>query len=310
MYARVLFATGDWERAASELSVAIREAGDSQAMVHGLALATLAELRLAEGRVEEAERLVAGFDGQGPAAAVQAAIQLARGEHAAAAATAARGLKAAASDRLTGALLAELCGEAEIALGRAGAAAARGRALATDGQALRCRTFVARGERLQGHAAGAGDPEAAHRHLDAALATFAAIGMPLEAARTRALLADALWHQHPELAVAEARAALETFEALGATRDADAAAALLRQLGVKAARAGPRGIGTLTKRESEVLALLREGLSNPEIAERLYVSRKTAEHHVARILSKLGVRSRAQAAAEAVRSRALESAGK
>jgi DNA-binding NarL/FixJ family response regulator len=134
--------------------------------------------------------------------------------------------------------------------------------------------------------------------------------MPLEAARTRALLAEALRRQHPELAVAEARAALEPLEALGATRDADAAAALLRELGVKAARAGPKGIGTLTKRESEVLALVGEGLSNPEIAERLFISRKTAEHHVARILSKLGVRSRAEAAAEAVRSRGLESAGK
>jgi DNA-binding NarL/FixJ family response regulator len=101
--------------------------------------------------------------------------------------------------------------------------------------------------------------------------------------------------------VAEARAALPVFEDLGAGGDADAAAALLRELGVKAARSGPKGLGTLTKREREVLALLGEGLSNPEIAERLYLSRKTVEHHVAAILSKLGARNRAEAAAEAVR---------
>jgi len=71
---------------------------------------------------------------------------------------------------------------------------------------------------------------------------------------------------------------------------------------VKAARTGPRNIGRLTKREQEVLALLGEGLSNPEIARRLFLSRKTVEHHVARILSKLGLRGRAEAAALAARS--------
>ena len=98
------------------------------------------------------------------------------------------------------------------------------------------------------------------------------------------------------MAAGEARAALSVFEDLGAGRDADAAAALLRAFGVRAARRGPKNIGRLTKREQEVLGLVGEGLSNPEIAERLFVSRKTAEHHVARILAKLGVRSRAEAA--------------
>ena len=104
-----------------------------------------------------------------------------------------------------------------------------------------------------------------------------------------------------EVAGAEARAALSVFEDLGAGRDADAAAALLRDLGVKAARTGPKNLGRLTKREQEVLALLGEGLSNPEIAGRLFLSRKTVEHHVARILSKLGLRGRAEAAALAAR---------
>jgi DNA-binding NarL/FixJ family response regulator len=90
---------------------------------------------------------------------------------------------------------------------------------------------------------------------------------------------------------------LWVFADLGAHRDADMAAALMRDLGIKAARPGPKNVGRLTKREQEVLALLGEGLSNPEIAERLFLSRKTVAHHVARILSKLRLRRRAEAAA-------------
>jgi len=91
--------------------------------------------------------------------------------------------------------------------------------------------------------------------------------------------------------------ALAVFEDLGAALDADAAAAWLRAAGAGAARRGPRGVALLTKREYDVLAVLAEGLPNPEIAARLYISRRTVEHHVASILSKLGVQDRTEAAA-------------
>ena len=110
----------------------------------------------------------------------------------------------------------------------------------------------------------------------------------------------ALAEERPELAIAEATTALDDLERLEAARDADAAAALVRSLGGPA-RTGPKGVGSLTQREAEVLDLLGHGLSNPEIGERLFISRKTVEHHVGRLLAKLGLRSRAEAAAYATR---------
>jgi DNA-binding NarL/FixJ family response regulator len=115
------------------------------------------------------------------------------------------------------------------------------------------------------------------------------------------MLAEVTRALEPQAAQAEAQIALTALEDLGAEREANAAAALLRDLGVKAARTGHKSVGILTKREIDVLTLLGQGMSNPEIAQRLYVSRKTVEHHVARVLSKLGLRNRAEAAAAAVR---------
>jgi DNA-binding NarL/FixJ family response regulator len=301
-YGSVLLATGDWDAAEAELKTALDRSRGALPPVHGLALATLAELRLAQGRLEEAERLLAGLDEQGRVALVRARIQLAREQPKLAAATAHRALDGIGDDQLASAELLEVIGEAEIVLGASARAAERGQRLAELGAELGCRTIEARGARIQGRASAAGvHSKTARRQLESALRMFMALGMPLETARTRFLIAQSVRALEPELAIAESRAALEAFEQLGAGGDADAAASFLRRLGVKAARTGPKGVGALTKREREVLSLLAEGLSNAEIAERLYVSRKTVQHHVAHILSKLGVRSRAEAAAEAVR---------
>jgi DNA-binding CsgD family transcriptional regulator len=301
-YGRVLFENGDWVAAEALLTEAISMSRGVFAAPHAFASGTLAELRHAQGRVEDAARVLRGVEGREEAAAAAALVHLAQGEPSVAAAVLRRRLATTSRDRLDVAAVIELLGEAEIALLDSDAAIERGRALVALGAVSNCDLIVAHGERLLGHALASTDVRAACAHLETALAAFVQAGIPYRAAQTRLLLARVLGQNDREVAGAEARAALAVFEDLGAGREADAAAALMRDLGVKAARTGPKNVGRLTRREQEVLVLLGEGLSNPEIAERLFLSRKTVEHHVARILSKLGLRGRAQAAALAARS--------
>jgi DNA-binding CsgD family transcriptional regulator len=100
-----------------------------------------------------------------------------------------------------------------------------------------------------------------------------------------------------------AEEAREQFEAIGAQAGVHRAEAVLRALGARLPRQ-ERGSGTLSPREIEVAELIAEGLSNPAIARRLYLSRPTVASHVAHILAKLGFSSRTQIAAWAAHRRA------
>jgi NarL family two-component system response regulator LiaR len=74
---------------------------------------------------------------------------------------------------------------------------------------------------------------------------------------------------------------------------------------IRAATRKPQVGHDLTPREREVLALMTEGFSNPDIAERLVVSRSTVKFHVSSILSKLGVSSRTEAVALTLQNKIL-----
>ena len=100
--------------------------------------------------------------------------------------------------------------------------------------------------------------------------------------------------------------ALETYERLGAQRDIARVDAALRTAGIRRgsrrARCRPElGWGSLTPAEETVARLAAEGLTNPQIGERLYVSRRTVQTHIAHVFVKLGISSRTLLGAEVAR---------
>lgn len=295
-YGSVLLATGHWVDAEREL-LAAAAVTTRNTDYFQLATARLAELRLRQGRREEAEAQLAQIPDSPAALLPLAQLHHLRGQNETAARLLVRRLgedglesieRSQALDLLVGCHLAD--GDAEAAAGAVQALAD----LAHTGT-----------ERVQAHrsfaearvalAAGASAEEA----LEQAMRLFSNCKLPYETARVRLVLASAL-SGTPEVAVAEAQGAFSTFERLGAVADADSAAGLIRSLG-GAARTGPKHAGVLTRREQEVLRLLGAGLSNPEIAERLFLSRKTVSHHVSNVLGKLGLRNRSEAALQAER---------
>jgi DNA-binding CsgD family transcriptional regulator len=129
-----------------------------------------------------------------------------------------------------------------------------------------------------------------------AAAWWRAAGCPYEAALALADSGDA----------SALRQSLDELQRLGAAPAAAIVASRLRSLGERGLPRGPRPAtrrnpAGLTARELDVLALVAQGLRNAEIAERLFLSEKTVDHHVSAILRKLEVRSRAEAARAAQR---------
>ncbi len=299
-YGAILVALGRWDEAEAELLDAIQTFERGYRGDRTFPLVRLAALRVRQGRYEEAERLLEGVEWHPVARRAAATIALARGDLRLAEELAQLCFEGSDPADAGCAPLLELLLEIQLAreeMDAAGATLARLETLASGAGDELVSAFAELGAGRMDAAAG---DDGAPAHLKQALEALATLNLPHEAARARLELARVLSSESPDAAASEAELAFATFERLGAARDADAAAALLRELGA-GRRAWPKGHGKLTKRESEVLPLVAAGLSNADIAERLYISRRTAEHHVASIISKLGLRNRAEAAAYAVR---------
>jgi DNA-binding CsgD family transcriptional regulator len=302
LYGSVLSAQGRWDDAEEALRAGLCITDGTCPGLHTRALTRLAALRVRQGRLEDAGRLLdrvaESGEEEAETAVSIAALLLARGDAAGASQRLVQRLADLAEHRAHLGVALDLLVDAHLARGdveAAEAAAARLAALAAGADSPRLDALAAGAHGRTGAARG---EAGASEHLRAALAAWTRLDLPFEAARTRYDLGRSLAAGGGNDAVDHLSRALAGFEQLGAVLEADRAAAALRALGVPA-RTGAKGVGLLTDRERQVLGLLAAGLSNPEIAERLHVSRKTVAHHVSHILTKLGLRNRAEAAAYA-----------
>jgi DNA-binding NarL/FixJ family response regulator len=148
--------------------------------------------------------------------------------------------------------------------------------------------------------------DAARRCFEDAVDFYFQSGAPFEVGRARIELARALERVgRIDAAVEEAHQAKTLLSELKAELEAGRAQSVLDGLAALQSTARPAvskvKSNELTQREIEILRLVAEGLNNQTIAERLFVSDHTVHRHLANILNKLGVATRAAAVAQAAR---------
>jgi ATP/maltotriose-dependent transcriptional regulator MalT len=181
-------------------------------------------------------------------------------------------------------------------------------AAARAGRPDTCRVVL---ERFEGWATGSGLPvpaaavarchgllatgERAVEHFSAALRHDDARQRPFERARTELALGEALRRLHRRSeARTHLRSAMEALERLGAAPWADRARAELRASGETARKRDRSTINQLTPQELQITRFVSEGASNPDIAAKLFLSRRTVEYHLHKVFTKLGVTSRVE----------------
>ena len=238
--ADVFAANGRIDAAEEELVAAIRElneAGQQSRCVPPAA--RLAEIRVLQGRFDEAEQLLVGFEHHPDALRAAVAVYVARGEVQTAEALLVQRIDAVGATNLLAAPLLEQLVQARIVDGRVAEAREAAEALgAIAGPSGRERVEAVAALARGRVARAAGDADAVNT-LQQAVNGFARLGLRLEVAQARLELARALAAQSPLAAVETARHARKELEALGASREADAAAALMRSLGAR----GRAGLG-------------------------------------------------------------------
>lgn len=283
-YADILLWHGDWHEADEELTAAARELGALRPGKDADALVRLAELRRRQGRVGEAEELLARSTSHRLHALVEGLLALDRGAVEEARDAAARFLRRIGdSDRFERVAGLELLVRAAVALGdletaREAADEIAGAAAAVGTAPLRAAALLAAGRLAAAERAW----PAVHALVGDAADLYDAAGARFDAALARLELATALRTAGREAPARRAEsAARETLRALGARLPAE-------------------GSGPLTAREAEVLRLVARGLSNDDIARQLVLSVRTVERHVANVYDKIGTSGRtARAAATA-----------
>ena len=307
-YGAVHLWRGQWTKAQKMLEASVEDFSRSRPAMVGSPLVGLAELRRRQARPDEAARLL---DRAGPSAQAQlcrARLALDQGDSRRAVELAERLLRQTPAERkLDRAPGLEHLVRARVARGELEEARRSLEALREIARLVGTESLRASAELAEGllEAAG-GDHERARPLLEDAVDRFERIGAPFEASQARIELATSLAAVgRAEPAEREATTARDRLLELGAEAEAERARRLLETpIG---GGEGP-GAPAVTRREREVLALLAEGLTNRQIAERLVVSEHTVHRHVTNVLRKLNLPSRTAAAAYVVRSGLLDDA--
>ena len=294
-YGNLLCEVGRWKDAEVALNLARSTARRGFGNIRLGSAIGLAELRLRQGREKEAGSLLAQCGDRWETMPARARLHYSRGEFDLAAAVIKLALDQIGTERARGVPLLALLVDTELARGNlvaAEGAAARARDLSdVPGlPAVQAQGALAQARVLRASAAA----EEAAQILRLALTRLQGTEMPILRAAMHRELAEALALTDRAMAISEARAALAIHQRVGSP-EARADVDLLLRLGVEARYEPPPShdpLAQLSRRERDVLALLRQELSNRLIGERLFISPRTAEHHVSTILSKLGLRSR------------------
>ena len=297
-FGSLLCHVGRWQDAETALRMALAKGEASYRFLKVTTRATLADLWIYQGRLEEAARLIDETMDRVEIMGPRARLYLAQEKYDLAAAVARQALRQLSGDQLRAASLLLVLVEAELGGGKISAAEAAALQLQHMAESAEVAAAAAQA------AVALGKTAMAKEESELAVQRFAtglvALGdsYPLLRARLHLELARAYASNAQAETILNAEAALSIYQRLGAS-EAGQAAELLKAQGrtVTVASPPPTAMDVLSRREREVLPLLAKGLSNPAIAQRLVISPKTVEHHVSNILSKLGLRNRAEAAA-------------
>jgi len=297
-FGSLLCHVGRWQDAETALRMALAKGEASYRFLKVTTRATLADLWIYQGRLEEAAQLIDETMDRVEIMGPRARLYLAQEKYDLAAAVARQALRQLSGDQLRAASLLLVLVEAELGGGKISAAEAAALQLQHIAESAEVAAAAAQAAVALGKTAMAKEEsELAVQRFAAGLVTLGD-SYPLLRARLHLELARAYASNAQAETILNAEAALSIYQRLGAP-EAGQAAELLKAQGrtVTVASPPPTAMDVLSRREREVLPLLAKGLSNPAIAQRLVISPKTVEHHVSNILSKLGLRNRAEAAA-------------
>ena len=305
-YAAVHMWRGQWQDAATQFEAALDAYTRSRPAYVAGVLAGFAELRRRQGRFDDAERLLDRL-GRTSAPVCRSRLALDRGDAQHALELAERALRQTPSVMVMSRVPAL---EAVVAAATACGERQRANAALTELKALTALAGTGALRATVGFADGivalGDEPDRARRLLEDAVDEFERCSAPFEAAAARLELAESLSVLGRGAdAVAEATAALERLVQLGAEHAAAAARELVERLSIGSDRATPP-VPAITARERDVLRCLAEGLTNRQIADRLFVSEHTIHRHVTSILRKLDLPTRTAAATHAVRAGLLD----